>query len=49
MIRLVADSTCDLSPELIEQAGVSIIPLCIVMDDVSFYDGLDVTPDRIYQ
>ncbi|MBQ7359919.1 MAG: DegV family protein [Lachnospiraceae bacterium] len=49
MIRLVADSTCDLSPELIEQAQVSIIPLCIVMDDVSFYDGVDMTPDRIYK
>lgn len=48
MIRLVADSTCDLSPELVEQAQVSIIPLCIVMDDVSFYDGVDMTPDRIY-
>lgn len=49
MIRLVADSTCDLSPELIEQTGISVIPLCIVMDDVSFYDGVDMTPDRIYQ
>lgn len=49
MIRLVADSTCDLSPELIEQANLSVIPLCIVMDDISFYDGVDVTPDRIYQ
>lgn len=48
MIRLVADSTCDLSPELIEQVQVSVIPLCIVMDDVSFYDGVDMTPDRIY-
>lgn len=49
MIRLVADSTCDLSPELIKETEVSIIPLCIVMDDVSFYDGVDMTPDRIYQ
>ena len=49
MIRLVADSTCDLSPELINQAQVSTIPLCIVMDDVSFYDGVDMTPDRIYK
>lgn len=49
MIRLVADSTCDLSPELIKQTGISVIPLCIVMDDVSFYDGVDITPDRIYQ
>lgn len=48
-IRIVADSTCDLSQELIDKYHISVIPLCIVMDDKSYYDGVEVTPDEIYQ
>ena len=48
-IRIVADSTCDLSPELLERFEISTIPLCIVMNDESFYDGIDVTPADIYK
>lgn len=47
-IRLVADSTCDLSPELISQHDISIIPLCIVMEDESYYDGEQISSDQIY-
>lgn len=47
-IRLVADSTCDLSPELKEKYQVSIIPLCIVMEDESYFDGEQITPEKIY-
>lgn len=47
-IRIVADSTCDLSKELIDQYNISIIPLCIVMGDQSYYDGIETTPDEIY-
>ncbi len=47
-IRIVADSTCDLSKELIERYSISIIPLCILLDGVSYYDGIDITPEQIY-
>lgn len=47
-IRLVADSTCDLSKELIEKYDVTIIPLCIVMGEKSYYDGMETTPEEIY-
>ena len=47
-IRIVADSTCDLSNELIEKYDITIIPLCIIMDEKSYYDGVDVTPDDIF-
>ena len=48
-IRIVADSTCDLSPELIEKYDITIVPLCIIMDEKSYYDGVDVTPDDIFK
>lgn len=47
-IKIVTDSTCDLSTELIEEYDISVIPLCIIMDDTSYYDGEEVSPDQIY-
>lgn len=47
-IRIVADSTCDLSKELLEKYEVSIIPLCIVMGDESYLDGVETAPDEIF-
>ena len=49
MIRIMADSTCDLSPELIEEYGIAILPLNIVMDDTSYLDGVETNPDAIYE
>ncbi len=37
-IQLVADSTCDLSPELIERYHISIVPLYVTMGDESHKD-----------
>ena len=48
-VRIVADSTCDLPQELLERYDVAVIPLCIVMDDVSYFDGEEVSPDEIYK
>ncbi len=47
-IRLVTDSTCDLSVELKERCNLAVMPLCIVMDDKSYFDMVDVTPDDIF-
>lgn len=49
MIRIAADSTCDLSKELIEKYSISIVPLHIVLEDKEYLDGLDITPDEIYE
>ncbi len=49
MIRIFADSTADLSPELIERYNVTIIPLHICLDDREYKDGLEITPDEIYK
>lgn len=48
-IRIVADSTCDLSRDIIEKYGITINPLCIVMDDKSYLDGIETSPDEIYK
>jgi len=48
MIRIVADSTCDLSKELIEEYGISIVPLHIVLGEKEYLDGTEISPDEIY-
>lgn len=47
-VRIMADSTCDLSGELVESFGVSVLPLNIVMGEKSYLDGVEMTPDEIY-
>lgn len=47
-IKISADSTCDLSQELIEQNNVSIIPLSVSLGDKDCLDGVTITPQDIY-
>ena len=47
-VRILSDSTCDLTKAQIEKHEIGIIPLCIIMDDKSYYDGLEVTPSEIF-
>lgn len=47
-IKISADSTCDLSPDLIAHYNIGISPLYIVRDGESLVDGVDITPDEIY-
>ncbi len=49
MVRVISDSTCDLPKELLERYQVEIIPLCIHMGQKEYKDGVDITPDDIYQ
>ena len=48
MIRIVADSTCDLSKELIETYEISIVPLHIVLGEKEYLDRTEIGPDEIY-
>lgn len=47
-IRIIADSTCDLGPELISKYNVSILPLSIILGDNAYLDSVDIGPDDIY-
>lgn len=49
MIRIVADSTCDLSRDLVEKYGIEIAPLHIVLGEKEYLDGVEMSPDEIYR
>ena len=46
-IRITSDSTCDLG-ELAQQYGIGILPLQVNLDADSYYDGIDITPQDIF-
>ncbi len=48
-IRMTADSTCDLTPELIRKYSIGIAPLSVIIDGQVFHDGVDVTPRDIFR
>lgn len=43
----MADSTCDLSRDLIQEYNITIIPLHIILGENEYEDGKNVTPDEI--
>ncbi|MCR4792147.1 MAG: DegV family protein [Lachnospiraceae bacterium] len=48
-VRIFSDSTCDLGEELADRYSVSIIPLCIVMGEKSYYDGEGIGQKEIFK
>lgn len=49
MIKITADSTCDLSPEVLEQFNISLVPLHVLIDDEEYLDGVNITPLDIFK
>lgn len=49
MVRIIADSTCDLSRELLENYNVAILPLHILLGEEEYEDGRDIKPEEIYR
>lgn len=47
-IKISADSTCDLSPELIQKYDISIMPLYVALGENNLVDGVTIYPQDIY-
>ena len=48
-IRLVTDSTADLTPEFIERYRVKVVPLEVMVAGKAYKDKIDITNDEYYQ
>ena len=49
MIKIMADSTCDLSPEVLAQYNIGVAPLKININGVSYQDKIDITSDEFFE
>ncbi len=47
-IKILSDSTCDLSSELAAQHDIGIVPLLVMKNDEEFLDGITITPADIF-
>ena len=48
MVKIISDSTCDLTRELLERYQVTVLPLHVLLGDTEYLDGSNITPDTIY-
>lgn len=48
MIRIVTDSTSDLSPQRAAELGVEVVPLAVHFGEETFRDGVDITNEQFY-
>ncbi len=48
-VKIIADSTCDLSQDLLQKYDISIIPLMITMGADSYKDGIEIKVNDIYE
>lgn len=49
MIKIITDSTNDLSNELIEKLGIEVIPLYVNFSDHSYLDGKEIHVEELYK
>ena len=47
-IKIISDSTCDLSQELLTQHNITLMPLTIVKDGKEYQDNVTLTPAEIF-
>lgn len=48
-IVIIADSTCDIPAELIEQYHIDVVPQIIIWDNQELRDRIDIQPDEFYR
>ncbi len=48
MIRIITDSTCEASPEVLRHPAVTVIPLTVVFGHEALRDGVDITREQFW-
>lgn len=48
MIKIVTDSACDLSAELVEEYDITVVPVYVNIGNESYLDGVEITRKEFY-
>ena len=48
-VKIVTDSVADLPPQVVEELGITVVPLQIRFGNEVFRDGIDITLDEFYR
>lgn len=47
-IKILSDSTCDLTKEQVEELGIEVIPVEVILGTDAYLDGVDITPEKLF-
>lgn len=47
-VKIVTDSTCDISRETVEQFDITVVPAYVLFGEESFRQGIDINPTQFY-
>ena len=48
-VRIVTDSTADIPRHIARNLGIAVVPICILIGDNSYRDGVDLQEDEMYR
>ena len=48
-IKIISDSACDLSEEIINEYGIEILPIVVIKDDIEYLDKISIEPTEVYE
>ena len=48
-VKIVTDSTSDLAPEIIDELGITVVPLHVSIGNITYRDGVDLTTQEFYR
>lgn len=48
-IALITDSAADVPSELVEEYNINVLPFKIIYKDREYTDGVDITPEQVYE
>lgn len=49
MVKLITDSTSDLTKEIYEKLNVEVLPLYVNFEEESYLDGVEITTEELYK
>lgn len=48
-VKIITDSTCDLTPETIKALDIEVVPLMVLLGEKEYRDGLDIKLEQLYE
>jgi DegV family protein with EDD domain len=48
-VKIVTDSTSDLTPEIVDKLGITVVPLHVCIGSETYLDGVDLTTPEFYR
>lgn len=48
LVKIVTDSVADIPPQIVQELGITVIPVLVRFGEETYRDGIDITNDQFY-